>query len=573
MPPGSGVSYGMRLPILIPTRSMRSSPASLVLAAFAVAAATFTTTSGLDAQPPAIPPISAVEIESHVRFLSSDLLEGRAPASRGGRITEEYLAAQLRSYGITPGNNGSFFQRVPIDVVGAQRATIKASASGKATATFSFPDDIVLWAGASVEKSGARAPVVFVGYGTSAPEFRWDDFKDVDVKGKILLVLINDPPAPAAEPDLFGGKAMTYYGRWTYKYEEAERRGAAGMLIIHNTERAAYGWATVVGSWASPQRMLPRDPRLPAPLGFRGWLTEEATRGMLRQAGLDLADLQRRAERRDFRPVDTGITIDIAFENSVEHLESNNVVGLIEGSDPEARREYVLLSAHWDHLGIGDPVNGDSIYNGALDNASGTADLLAIARQLARGPRMKRSALISFVTAEESGLLGSAFLAQNPLVPTEDIVANLNVDGGNVLGETRDLTVLGDTKSSLGPQLAALIAPRGMRISPDAHTERGYFYRSDHFSFAKAGVPSVSIGEGEDFVGRPAGWGLQQSEDYNTKRYHQPGDEFDPTWDFRGAVQLSNIVLEFTRALGNSRDWPAWSPGAEFKRVPRKPAM
>jgi Zn-dependent M28 family amino/carboxypeptidase len=527
----------------------------------------------LTAQQPSIPPISTAEIGAHIEFLASDLLEGRAPATRGGRITEAYLAAQLRSYGVTPANNGSYFQRVPIDVVSAQRGTIKATASGKATADFRFPGDIVVWAGAPVEQSGAKAPVVFVGYGTEAPEYRWDDFKGVDVRGKILLVLINDPPAPAAEPDLFGGKAMTYYGRWTYKFEEAERRGAAGMLIIHNTERAAYGWATVVGSWASPQRMLPRDPRLPAPLGFRGWLTEDATTAVLREAGLDLATLRKNAESRDFRPVDTGITLDVSFTNTVEHLEANNVVGLIEGADSTARHEYIMLSAHWDHLGIADAVNGDSIYNGALDNASGTADLLAITRQLARGPRMKRSALVAFVTAEESGLLGSAFLAQNPLVPTADIVANLNVDGGNVLGETRDLTVLGETKSSLGPELAALIKPRGMRISPDAHSERGYFYRSDHFSFAKAGVPSVSIGEGEDFVGRPAGWGLQQAEDYNTKRYHQPGDEYDPTWDLRGAVQLSTIVLDFTRALGNSRDWPTWSPGAEFKRVARKPNM
>ena len=526
----------------------------------------------LPAQSPT-PPISQDEIRAHIRFLSSDLLEGRAPATRGGRVTEEYIATQLMAYGVEPGNNGSYFQRVPIDVVGSDPATMRVNASGKATASLSYPNDVVVWAGSSVERSGARAPVVFVGYGSSAPEFRWDDFKNVDVRGKILLVLVNDPPAPAAEPALFGGAAMTYYGRWTYKFEEAERRGAAGMLIIHNTERAGYGWATVQGSWAKEQRMLPREPSLPPALGFQGWITEAATASLLRQAGLDLATLRRSAESRNFRPVDTGITLDVGFTNSVQHLESNNVVGRIPGRDSAAAREHLILSAHWDHLGIGPVVNGDSIYNGALDNASGTANLLAITRLLARGERPMRSVFVAFVTAEESGLLGSAFLARNPLIPTEDIVANLNVDGGNVLGESRDLTVLGDTKSSLGPQLARLITPRGMQISADAFPERGFFYRSDHFSFAKAGVPSVSIGEGEDFVGRPAGWGKQQADDYTTNRYHQPSDEYEAAWDLRGAVQLSNIVLEFARTLANSREWPTWNADAEFKRPVRRPSM
>ena len=518
-------------------------------------------------------PITAAEIDGHIRFLSSDLLEGRAPATRGGALTEQYLASQLRGYGIAPAVNGSYFQRVPIDVVGLRKESLRAAASGKATARLRYPEDIVMWAGSSAPTSAAKAPLVFVGYGSTAPEYRWDDFKDVDVKGKILLVLVNDPPAPAGEPALFGGAAMTYYGRWTYKFEEAERRGAVGALIVHDTERAGYGWATVVGSWAKEQRMLPRDPKLPAPLGVRGWLTGEATQSLLKQAGLDLATLRKQADSRSFRPVETGITLDLGFTNTVAHLESQNVVGLIEGSDAEAKREHLLLTAHWDHLGIGPAVNGDSIYNGAEDNASGTANLLAIARQLAQGPRTRRSVLIAFVTAEESGLLGSDFLAQNPVVPTEDIVANLNVDGGNVLGETRDLTVLGDTKSSLGPSLGAMIAPRGMRISPDATPERGLFYRSDHFAAAKVGVPAVSIGAGEDFVGRPREWGKAQSEDYTVKRYHQPGDEYDPAWDLRGAVQLSSIVLEFTRQLANSGEWPTWNKDAEFRRSPRRTAM
>jgi Zn-dependent M28 family amino/carboxypeptidase len=527
------------------------------------------------------PRIAASEIDGHIRFLSSDLLEGRAPATRGGRLAAEYIAAQLRGYGVEPGvGDTSYFQRVPIDIVGAQRATIRVAAAGRADATLRYPEDVVVWAGSATEQSRASGELVFVGYGSAAPEYRWDDFKDADVRGKVLLVLVNDPPAPASEPNLFGGAAMTYYGRWTYKFEEAERRGAAGALIVHTTERAGYPWHTVVGSWAKEQRMLPREVegatqasggRLPAPLGVRGWITDGAAAALLRQAGLDLAALRRQAESRDFRPVPTGITVDAGFRNDVQHLESENVVGVVRGSDPRLRDEYVAYSAHWDHLGIGPAdARGDSIYNGALDNASGVADLLAVARAAAQdayGPRPKRSQLFVFVTAEESGLLGSAYFAQRPTVPVDRIVANLNVDGGNLLGRVRDLNVLGERKSSLGPQLAALVRPLGMRLSPDEHPEAGHFYRSDHFSFAKAGVPAVSIGEGNDFVGKPAGWGKQQGEDYTAHRYHQPSDEYRPDWDLSGAVQLSEIVLRLGRAVANGARRPTWAPDAEFRAV------
>ena len=408
---------------------------------------------------------------------------------------------------------------------------------------------------------------MFVGYGSAAPVYRWDDFKDVDVRGKVLLVLVNDPPAPANEPNLFGGRAMTYYGRWTYKYEEAERRGAAGMLIVHTTERAGYGWPTVVGSWAKEQRMLPRDPKLPPPLGIRGWITDSAATLLLSQAGLSMADLRKRAESRDFRPVSTGIMIDASFRNTSERVESRNVIGVVRGSHATLKDEYVVLSAHWDHLGIGPVVDGDSIYNGALDNASGTADLLAVAHAASHGPKPRRSLMFAFVTAEESGLLGSAYMAQNPPVPITKIVANLNVDGGNVLGRTRDLDVLGVTKSSLGRQLERLVRPMGMRLSPEDHPERGYFYRSDHFSFALAGVPSISIGEGTDFIGKEKGWGEAQNEDYTSHRYHQPGDEYRADFDLSGAVQLSETVLAMARALANGTAWPTWNADAEFRRA------
>lgn len=514
--------------------------------------------------------ITTAEIDGHLRFLSSDALEGRAPATRGGRLTAEYIASQLRGFGLRAGLDTSYFQTVPIDVVTADKASMRVVASDKATATLRFPEDVVVWAGSAVPASAARGELVFVGYGSTAPEYDWNDYKDVDVKGKVLLVLVNDPPAPADEPNLFGGRAMTYYGRWTYKFEEAERRGAAGMLIVHTTDAAGYGWQTVVGSWAAGNRMLPRPADQPPPLGARGWITDSAATALLREAGLDLADLRARATRRDFRPVETGITMDIGFRNSVQNLRSENVIGEIRGSDPRLRDEYVAFSAHWDHFGIGPAVNGDSIYNGALDNASGTANLLAIARAAAAGPAPRRSLIFVFVTAEESGLLGSKWFAERPTVPVEKIVANLNVDGGNLLGRSRDLRVLGDNKSSLGRSLRSFVRPRAMTLTPDEHPERGYFYRSDHFSFAKAGIPAVSIAAGNDYVGRPKGWGLAQAEEFTTKRYHQPSDEYRPDFDLTGAVQLSEIVLGFGRLIANTSAVPTWNADAEFRAL-RKP--
>ena len=511
--------------------------------------------------------ITAAEIDGHIRFLSSDLLEGRAPGTRGGRLTAEYLAAQLRAYGVEPGAKGSYFQQVPIDVMATQPGSVRAVASGKATATLRQPEDVVLWGGSAAPQGTARGELVFVGYGATAPEYRWNDFKDADVKGKILLVLVSDPPAPPSEPNLFGGRAMTYYGRWTYKFEEAERRGAAGMLIVHRTDQAGYGWQVVVGSNSTEHRLLTRDPKLPPPLGVRGWITDSAAATLLRQTGLDMAALRRQAESRDFRPVPTGITMDLGVASTITRVTSENVVGVVRGRDPRLSREYVALSGHWDHLGIGTPVDGDSIYNGASDNGTGIAALLAIARVAAsQQPRPKRSLLFLFVTAEESGLLGSGHFAQSPTVPLPQIAAVLNVDMLGFVGRTRDFVVLGENKSSIGPQLAAMLRPEGLRLTPEEHPERGYFYRSDHFSFAKAGVPAVSIDPGLDVIGRPAGWGQQQEEEFTAKQYHQPSDEYRPDLDLSGVVQLGDIVHRFARRLGDAPTVPTWNADAEFRR-------
>ncbi len=515
-------------------------------------------------------PITATEIDGDLRFLSSDLLEGRAPATRADKITTEYLADQLRSAGVEPGVNGSYFQTVPIDVVKADPASIKVNATGKSTMTLRSPDDVVVFAGSAVEKSSASGELVYVGYGASAPEYKWDDYKGMDLKGKILLVLVNDPPASAAEPKLFGGKAMTYYGRWTYKYEEAERRGAAGVLIVHTTEAASYPWHTVVGSWSGEQRMLPRDASSAPPLGMRGWITDSAATELLKQAGLDMATLRKDAESRDFKPVSTGINIDFSARNTVSHLSSANVIGVVRGHDSKLKNEYVAISAHWDHLGIGVPVNGDSIYNGAADNGSGVASVLAIARAAAKMPTTRRSLIFLFVTAEESGLLGSQYYGEHPTVPSASIVADLNLDVVTVLGRVRDLDVMGDSKSTLGPMLASMIRSQGMRLSPDAHPEAGHFYRSDHFSFAKVGIPSVSIGAGDDYVGKPKDFGEKANTDYNEHRYHQPADAYSPDFDLSGAAQISNIVLKFARTLANSPVTPTWNADAEFKAAREK---
>lgn len=512
--------------------------------------------------------ITAQEIDAHLRFLASDLLEGRAPATRGGRIAEEYIATQLQAFGVKPGvGDSSYFQRVPIDVVKADPATIRVVASGKANANLRFTDDVVVWPGSATESSSARGELVFVGYGAVAPEYKWDDFKNTDVRGKILLVLVNDPPAPAAEPNLFGGKAMTYYGRWTYKYEEAERRGAAGVLIVHTTGPAGYPWHVVVNSNSTEHRLLPRDPAPPAPIGVRGWITDSAATVLLAQAGLNMTQLRRQAESRDFRPVSTGIIIDASMKNSMQHMSANNVVGVVRGIDPNVRDEYVAYSAHWDHFGIGPVVNGDSIYNGAVDNASGVATVLAIAHAAAEGVKPRRSQLFIFVTAEESGLLGSAYFGQHPTVPASKIVAALNMDVVNVNGRVRDLNVMGDNKSSLGPTLAQMVRAQGIRLSPDAHPEAGHFYRSDHFSFAKVGIPSVSIGPGVDYVGRPAGWGQKQAEDWTAHNYHQPSDEYRSDFDLTGAAQLGEIVYRLGVELGNARSVPVWNADAEFKAM------
>ncbi len=517
-----------------------------------------------------IPPVAIpiVEIDAHLRFLSSDLLEGRAPATRGGQLTEEYIASIFRMQGLEPGMpDGSYFQTVPIKVSKLETESLQMNALvAGASVPLTAQNEVVFWSNSTQAETAVDSEIVFVGYGVRADEYRWNDFKNTDLKGKILLILVNDPPASQSEPQLFGGRAMTYYGRWTYKFEEAERQGAAGAIIIHSTERAGYPWHTVTGSWTGEQRFLGRDPASTPALPFRAWLKGETANRLLARAGLKLEDLVQRSARRDFEPVKTGIRLQGSFKTTIRSLEARNVVAKVPGRDPQLRSETVLFTAHHDHIGIGPAVDGDTIYNGANDNASGVANLLAISSAAKRGPLPKRTFYFAAVTAEESGLLGSQYFAEHPSLPVEKIVANLNMDGGNLLGRTRDLIVQGETRSSLGETLRLIARDQSLKTAPDEFPERGYFYRSDQFSLAQKGVPAISIAAGLDFIGKPRGWGREQAELYTAKRYHQPSDEYRSDFDLTGAAQLAKLVLSVGYAVANADSVPQWKPDSEFQR-------
>ncbi len=442
--------------------------------------------------------------------------------------------------------------------------TLTLQAGGQ-TFTPSYLDDFVAWSGdAEADDARAQGELVFVGYGIDAPENDWDDFGDTDVRGKVLLGLVNDPPAPAEEPDLFGGRAMTYYGRWTYKYEEAARKGAAGAILIHVTDMAGYGWNVVSGSWSGEQFSLPADPGAPAPAAVQGWITSDLAREVLSAAGLDLDELMSRAASRDFTPVATGIQVDARVLSDVREVETQNVVGLLPGS--ERADEIITATAHYDHLGTGQPVNGDTIYNGAYDNASGAALLIELAHTFANlSPPPERSILFISTAAEEQGLLGATWYVQSPLFPLAQTVAEFNVDGANVWGATDDVTAMGEARNELGPYVRRRADELGMRIVPDAEPEKGYYFRSDHFPFAKAGVPALYIEHGHDYRGRPEGWGDSIQADYTAHAYHSPQDEWSDDFVFEGAVQQGDLMFRTMLDVANDTAWPNWSPDSEFR--------
>jgi Zn-dependent M28 family amino/carboxypeptidase len=502
--------------------------------------------------------VAANVMRAHLEFLGDDALEGRAPGTRGGLIAAKYIAAQFERLGLAPaGDSGTYYHEVPVI---ALTPTPQVTVVAGGETPLEFKRDYVLWSMQDDSLVSVAGDLVFAGYGIVAPEYGWNDYEGLDVKGKVVVVLVNTPGL--RDSTLFKGKVLTYYGRWTYKIEEAERQGAAGILMVHTPESATYGWATVTGSWTGPQTRVARKP---GPLMVAGWLSQDAADRLL-QAGGGLGSLTDAASRHGFKGVPLNARLGATVRSTVRRLKTYNVLARLPGRGPKAV-EAVIIGAHYDHLGISLPVNGDSIYNGALDNASGTAAMLAAAEAFVRsGVHTSRSLVFMAFAAEESGLLGSTAYAARPTIPLKDIAAVLNMDVMNLFGRTRDIAALGLDQSSLGRLFTAAARQEGLRVitNQDALI-KGAFFRSDHFPFARAGVPALSLQKGLDFVGRPAGWGQQQEDDYTANRYHQPSDELLPWYTYDGAVQQDRVIVRTAVAVAEGPAQPAWNKGSEFE--------
>ena len=523
-------------------------------------------------------PISENALRAHIKFLSDDRLEGRGTGAKGGETAALYIAAQFEALGLKgAGVKGSFWQ--PVSLVGVKadpKTELRISSSGK-TEAFKFADDFVAFTGAQTDHISVNADLIFVGYGIDAPEQKWHDYKGPaeDYRGKILVMLVNDPPATTSEPDLFGGRRLTYYGRWTYKFEEAARRGAVGALLLHTNESAGYPWSVVRtsnGSWRFDIARISGD-QTPF-LQVRSWMTDDAAHRMMQLAGQNLDELRKQAASRDFKPVKLNLKAALDLNSEVKRVEAPNVVAILPGRDQKLGDECVVYSAHWDHFGIGAPdKTGDTIYNGALDNATGVASVLEIARVLAGLPaaeRPRRSILFLITTGEEQGLIGSEWYSRHPLVPINKTAADINLDSMNILGPTRDFVPLGAERSSLKAVVDAIARERGLTISPDPRPEQGSFYRSDHFPFARVGVPSISLKEGDDYVGRPKGWGEKKFKEYNDAHYHQPSDEFHDDWNFQGMIQEADFALAIGRRVADMNAMPKFNPNDEFAKAGAK---
>ncbi len=508
-------------------------------------------------------------IRANVQFLASDLLEGRGTGSRGELIASNYIATQFKLLGLEPGgDNGSYFQKVSLVGITTYPDREMVIKGEKGTVRFRYYDDFIATSGVKKDFVSIKdADIVFVGYGIVAPEYNWDDYKGVDVSGKILLMLNDDPPATPDEPNLFGGKARTYYGRWTYKYEIAAKKGALGAIIIHTTPSAGYGWNVVQSSWSGEEFELANDTE--PKIQLKSWLTEDATRKLLALAGKALDELVKSAQTRDFKPVDLGLKLSLNMKVKFRELTSQNVIGVLRGGDEKLKDEYIVLTSHHDHLGIGKPINGDSIYNGALDNASGVSMLLTLARAFSElKVKPRRSIMFIALTAEEAGLLGSRHFAQNPTVPPVKIVANLNIDGINIWGKTKDVVLIGMEKSTLGEIIDSIAKKYQNRYAkPDQFPELGMFYRSDQFNFAKVGIPAVFFDNGVEYIGKPEDYGRKVVEEYIRKNYHQPSDEYNDSWVLDGAVEDAKLVFMTTYYLANSDEKPEWKPESEFRLI------
>lgn len=521
---------------------------------------------------PALASFSTDDLLRHIQTLAADSFEGRSPGTRGEELTVGYLTEQFRAMGLEPGNpDGTFVQDVPM-VGFTSQPTMSFSVGGRTIPLTPLKDYVAVSRHFVPEVHVGDSEIVFVGYGVVAPEYGWDDYKDVDVRGKTILMLINDPavPDPAdstrLDPNTFRGDAMTYYGRWTYKYEIASEKGAAAAIIIHETGPAGYPFEVVSGSWGRENF----DIRNPAGPGNRikveSWITNERARELLRAAGLDFDELKRVAVRKDFRPVALNARVNFHLRNTIRDVQSRNVVALLRGS--ERPDEYIVYSSHWDHLGKDPNLSGDQIYNGALDNASGTAAMLEIAEAFTRLPeKPRRSIVFLAVTAEENGLLGAKYYANNPLYPLERTLANINIDGVNQWGRTSDIVIIGHGNSTLDDVLTELASQQQRTIVPDPEPEKGFFYRSDHFEFAKKGVPALYTDAGTNYIGKPEGYSEQKREEYTSRDYHKPSDEIKPDWDLAGAVEDAQLMFMVGYRVAQGNAWPEWKPGTEFRAV------
>ncbi|PYQ47655.1 MAG: peptidase M28 [Acidobacteria bacterium] len=520
-----------------------------------------------------LPKVDAQAVLAHTKVLASDDYEGRAPGTRGEERTVAYLVEQFKKMGLQPGNtDGTFIQKVPLVGITPDPSTVLTFKKGGEERRLKFKDDVVAWT-KHVEETAAinDSEVVFVGYGVVAPEFQWDDYKGLDARGKTLVMLVNDPPVPdpsnpaALDPRTFGGKAMTYYGRWTYKYEIGASKGAAAVLIIHETGPAGYPFGVVQGKTGEQFDLVTPD-RNQGRAAIEGWLSLEQAKSLLAMGGQDFDALKKQAATRAFKPVPLGVKASMTIHNTVRTIDSRNVVAKLPGRDVHLKDEYVVYTAHWDHFGIGDPINGDRIYNGAKDNATGTAGLLEVAHAFTRLPTPpKRSILFLAVTAEEQGLLGSQYYSIAPLYPLAKTLANINMDGLNVYGRTRDIILIGLGNSELDDYVKTAAAEQGRVVRGDAEPEKGFYYRSDHFNFAKQGVPALDPDEGIEFIGKPAGYGQRVRDDYTQNRYHKPSDEVLPDWDLSGAGEDLQLLFAVGYRVAQADRYPEWRPGTEFK--------
>jgi Zn-dependent M28 family amino/carboxypeptidase len=515
--------------------------------------------------------ITGAAYRAQVEALAADDLEGRAPGSEGERKTIEYLEKEFLELGLQPVAGGDFRQDVAlVEITGSGQ--FLSFAKGGGGMTLAYGEDMVIGSRRVQDSASvADSEVVFVGYGIHAPETGWDDYAGIDMRGKTALILVNDPGFVTGDEALFRGKAMTYHGRWTYKFEEAARQGAAAAIIVHETLPAAYDWDVVRNSWSGPQFHLDRADGNAGRTALEGWITEARARQLIELAGEDFDALKAAAVKRGFRPVPLGVTANGGVRNSIRRKRSPNLAGVMPGKDrPD---EYVVYMAHWDHLGLGDSPDGDRIYNGAVDNATGVAGILTIARAYRDMlPGASRSVLFLAVTAEESGLVGSEYYVEHPLVPLEKTAAVINIDALAPLGRARDLEVVGYGASELEDVLAVAAKNQNRTLTPDRRPEAGYFYRSDHFNFAKAGVPALYVKSGTQLRDRPEGSGKALLDDYQANRYHKPGDEYSEDWDVAGTIEDLRLLFEVGARVASEPDWPAWRAGNEFAPAREKSA-